>query len=401
MTTCTLSDFDVIIVGAGPVGLTLAGLLARYNTADVFSIALIDAGKSEDAISDPRVIAISQGSRMILELLAWPANAIVIERIHVSQCGSFGRTLIDRTEYGLSALGYVMHYSSIVHTLAKMVRNTPVNWFHSSLALTPIQEHDGIILPVQGTHGVYNLRTRILVSAEGSFYSHCGRKSVDNTLNFAGKKSMHNYDQTALVGMVAVSAPQLHVAWERFTPEGPVALLPMGGVHGFDYALIWCCSPAEAARRTQLREEEFLRELDLIFGGRMGYFTRIDGRVSFPLGVAITDTLVKERIAVVGNAAQTLHPVAGQGLNLGLRDAYVLAYALSRYGAMPLALAAFAQRRVLDRYSTVCITDILARFFTIDVPGLTVLRAIALTALEFVPPLKTALVRQMMFGQRR
>lgn len=216
-----------------------------------------------------------------------------------------------------------------------------------------------------------------------------------------GTQSTRDYGQTALVGTVTVSAPQPHVAWERFTPEGPIALLPMGGVRGADYALVWCCSPDEAARRAQLSDDDFLHELGSAFGGRMGRFTHIKGRASFPLGLNAVDTLVKGRAVAIGNAAQTLHPVAGQGLNLGLRDAHALADALSAEGPTPLALATFAQRRALDRRMTIGATDTLARLFTVDFAPLAIMRGLALTALEFVPPVKTALARQMMFGQRR
>ena len=384
-------DFDVTIVGAGPVGLALAGWLARRSATQGLSIALIDAREPEDASGDPRVIAVSQGSRMILEPLRWPAEATAIHRIHVSQRGHFGRTLIDRGEHGLPALGYVLRYGSIVHALAEAVRHTSVHWFRSTSAHAPTPEHDGVTLPIETAHVTRNLRTRVLVNAEGGLFH-------EQQKNISGRR---DYGQTALVGTVTVSAPQPHVAWERFTPQGPIALLPTGGVRGADYALVWCCSPEEAARRKQLPDEAFLCELGAAFGDRMGRFTQIRGRASFPLGLNALETLVKGRIVAIGNAAQTLHPVAGQGLNLGLRDAHALADALSQHGATPLALAAFAQRRALDRRLTIGATDTLARLFTIDFPPLATLRGLALTALEFVPPVKTALARQMMFGQRR
>ncbi|KAF1052760.1 MAG: 2-octaprenyl-6-methoxyphenol hydroxylase [Burkholderia gladioli] len=210
-----------------------------------------------------------------------------------------------------------------------------------------------------------------------------------------------DYAQTALVGTVSVAAPKPRVAWERFTPEGPLALLPLGGPGQADYALVWCCSPDEAARRAALPDAAFLAELGVAFGGRMGRFTQIAGRAAFPLGLAAAPKLVTGRVAIVGNAAQTLHPVAGQGLNLGLRDAHTLVDALSEHGTTPLALAAFNGRRVLDRRLTIGATDLLARLFTIESRPLAALRGAALTALEFVPPLKTVIARQMMFGQRR
>lgn len=392
-------DFDVTIVGAGPVGLALAGWLARRSATQALKIALIDAREPEDSIADPRAIAVSHGSRMILEPLRWPADATAIQRIHVSQRGHFGRTLIDHAEHGLPALGYVLRYGSIVHGLAEAVHATSVHWFRSTSASAPTQERDGVTLPIETAGVTRHLRTRILVNAEGGLFG--DQKTGKRAGSSVGEGGTRDYAQTALVGTVSVSAPQPHVAWERFTSQGPIALLPMGGVRGADYALVWCCAPDEAARRTQLSDDEFLRELGAAFGDRMGRFTRIRGRASFPLGLNAVDTLVKGRVVAIGNAAQTLHPVAGQGLNLGLRDAHALADALSAEGPTPLALATFAQRRALDRRLTIGATDTLARLFTVDFPPLATLRGLALTALEFIPPVKTALARQMIFGQRR
>jgi 2-octaprenyl-6-methoxyphenol hydroxylase len=444
-------DYDVIIVGAGPVGLALAGWLARRSATAALSVALIDSREPDDSAGDPRAIAVSQGSRTLLQTLAWPQDATPIERIHVSQRGHFGRTLIDRHDHDLPALGYVARYGAIVQSLAHAVHATPVHWLKHTHAQEPVVDHDGVTLPVQSAGVERTLRARILVNAEGGLYrAQSGRKAAraeadrdTNQDDDAGEderepsaesvsgassgrassetaaadahkdaaaeaaqkhapKRTRDYGQTALVGVVTVSAPQPHVAWERFTEEGPIALLPMGGVRGADYALVWCSAPVEAERRAQLSDADFLAELGTAFGARMGRFTQIHGRAAFPLGLNALDTLVSghSRIAAVGNAAQTLHPVAGQGLNLGLRDAHALADALAQHGATPFALADFAGRRAFDRRMTIGATDILARLFTIDFPPLATLRGLALTALEFVPPVKAALARQMMFGQR-
>jgi 2-octaprenyl-6-methoxyphenol hydroxylase len=409
------NDYDVTIVGAGPVGMALAGWLTRRSATATLRVALIDAREPEDSSGDPRAIAVSQGSRTLLEALAWPHEATAIERIHVSQRGHFGRTLIDRDDYDLPALGYVARYGAIVQSLAQAVRATPVHWMHQTEALDPLVDDNGVTLPVMRAGVEHRLRTRILVNAEGGLFrpqsDRAAHGDPDASANAAKEaaaqalgetKRTRDYGQTALVGVVTVSAPQPHVAWERFTNQGPIALLPMGGVRSADYALVWCCSPDEADRRAQLTDADFLAELDAAFGSRMGRFTRIHGRAAFPLGLQALDTLVtgRGRIAAVGNAAQTLHPVAGQGLNLGLRDAHALAEALAQHGATPLALASFARQRALDRRMTIGATDTLARLFTIDFGPLATLRGLALTALEFAPPVKTALARQMMFGQR-
>ncbi len=329
----------------------------------------------------------------MLEPLGFPSDATPIRHIHVSQRGHFGRTLIDHDEHELPALGYVVRYGSLVSALAKAVRETDVRWFTETNALAPIQDHDGVTLPLQSASGERTFRARVLVNAEGGLY-----KETDTSTEV---KNARDYGQTAIVGTVSVSAPRPNVAWERFTREGPIALLPSGGARHADYSLVWCCTPEEAARRAQLSDEAFLAELGVAFGERMGRFTHVKGRAAFPLGLNALHALVDRRTVAIGNAAQTLHPVAGQGLNLGLRDAHALCDALSVHGPSTLALAHFSQRRALDRRLTIGATDTLARIFTVDFAPLAALRGLALTALEFLPPVKTALARQMMFGQRR
>jgi len=208
---------------------------------------------------------------------------------------------------------------------------------------------------------------------------------------------VREYGQSALVANVLTSRPHRNWAFERFTPEGPLALLPRDA----GYALVWTSAPESTGLLCSLSPSAFLAHLQATFGQRAGTFDGVESRISFPLALRIAESPTVARTLLLGNAAQTLHPVAGQGLNLGLRDAHTLVDALSGHGAEPAALAAFNARRALDRRLTIGATDTLARLFTIDAGPLTALRGAALTALEFVPPLKTALARQMMFGQRR
>jgi 2-octaprenyl-6-methoxyphenol hydroxylase len=385
-------DHDIAIVGAGPVGIALAGWLARRSATSRMSIALIDARTPDAAASDPRALALSHGSRVMLQELGFPADSTPIRRIHVSQRGHFGRTLIEHDEHELPELGYVVKYGSLVGALANAVRAAKVDWLTNTSALAPLQDHEGVTLPLQSAEGERTIRVKVLVNAEGGLYQ--------NQTSGSDSRRSRDYGQTAIVGTVSVSDPRANVAWERFTPEGPIALLPCGGQHHADYALVWCSTPEEAPRRMELSDDAFLTELGHAFGTRMGSFTRIAGRAAFPLGLTALHTLIDRRTVAIGNAAQTLHPVAGQGLNLGLRDARALTDALSVDGPRPLALAHFAQRRALDRRLTIGATDTLARLFTVDFPPLAAIRGLALTALEFLPPVKTALARQMMFGQR-
>ncbi|KAG0162775.1 hypothetical protein DFQ28_000588 [Apophysomyces sp. BC1034] len=414
----TQYDYDVAIVGAGPVGLALAGWLARRGGTRALRVALIDAREPDASLDDPRALALSHGSRTLLDSIGWPADATPIERIHVSQRGCFGRTVIERDEHGVPALGYVVRYGSLVHALSAAVRASGCDWISSSIARAPRQDEHGVSLPIEavstqsgaqpstqsGARSGANpadaasqrtLRTRMVINAEGGLYHEAAQTRL------AAQPTRRDYRQSALVALVSVSAPQPRVAWERFTGEGPLALLPLGGPRQADYSLVWCCDPDQAARRMQLPDAQWLAELQWAFGSRMGRFERVGARAAFPLGLNALSTLTDRHIASIGNAAQTLHPVAGQGLNLGLRDAHALLDALAHHGPRPAALRAFAARRAFDRRVTISTTDMLARAFTVDFMPLAALRGLALSALDFVPPAKTALARQMIFGQRR
>ncbi|CBW76039.1 2-polyprenyl-6-methoxyphenol hydroxylase (EC 1.14.13.-) [Mycetohabitans rhizoxinica HKI 454] len=402
-------DYDVAIVGAGPAGLALAGWLARRGGTRALRVALIDAREPDASLDDPRALALSHGSRMLLEPLGWPLDATPIERIHVSQRGYLGRAVIERDEHGVPALGYVVRYGALVHALATAVRDTGCDWISSSVARAPRQDEHGVWLPIEpvGAPSVPDgdasaaapqrvVHARLVVNAEGGVYHEAASPRLA-----AGQHAQRDYRQTALVAVVSVSAPQPRVAWERFTREGPLALLPLGGPRQADYALVWCCDPAQAARRMALSDAQWLDELQWAFGDRMGRFEQVGARAAFPLGLHALTALTDRRIASIGNAAQTLHPVAGQGLNLGLRDAHALLDALAHHGPEPAALRAFTARRALDRRVTIAATDVLARAFTVDFAPLAALRGLALGALDLIPPVKTALARQMMFGQRR
>lgn len=420
-----LMTVDLAIVGAGPVGLALAGWLAQRSSTRALTVALIDARDASapaagQVLADPRAIAVSHGSRMLLEPLAWPADTATgmethcgtIEQIHISQQGHFGRALIDHREHGLPALGYVVRYSRLVEQLAAAVKATPAHWLTYTAALAPVQDADGVTLPLSDAQGLMHLRARLVIHAEGGLYQAQPPLTGESTSNPPGTMTgqadarparsirSRDYRQTAIVGIVRVESPRPTVAWERFTPEGPLALLPMGGAR-HELSLVWCGNPAASQARMALSEPDFLEALQQAFGTRLGRFTQVSGRTTFALGLNALQQLVDGRTAAIGNAAQTLHPVAGQGLNLGLRDAYALVDALAQHGATPEALRDFAARRAGDRRLTIASTDTLARVFTADFAPLAALRGLALTALDFVPPAKTWLARQMMFGQRR
>jgi len=217
------------------------------------------------------------------------------------------------------------------------------------------------------------------------------------------KRKVHEYQQHALVAHVETELPHDGVAYERFTPNGPVALLPWGLDHdSHGYALVWTASPERAAALCELQEQEFLSRLHEHFGDRLGRFVKVTGRSVFPLKMAWVRPVTAKRIAVIGNAAQTLHPVAGQGFNLGVRDAWSLAQTIldaprERLGEAASSTAYTAKRR-FDILGGSLMTDILVEAFSNDRPLLGSARGAALALLDLAPPLKTLFARKMMFG---
>ncbi|SPA48092.1 UbiH/UbiF/VisC/COQ6 family ubiquinone biosynthesis hydroxylase [Cupriavidus taiwanensis] len=400
---------DIAIVGGGPVGLALACQLLRTTG---WRLVLADAATPARAARDPRAIALSHGSRQLLEQIgAWPVPGSPIEHIHVSQRGRFGHVRLHHDDYGVPALGYVVRYGELCNVLERAlaqasqaagegqlrrVFETRIERIEQDPVPRAADVADAGIVHLEGTgHDGQAARfaARLAVQAEGGLFheqaAHQGR----------GART-RDYRQTAVIAHVACSRPQPGWAWERFTEEGPLALLPHEEHGTPGYALVWCCPPEQAARRIALPEAQFAAELGQAFGDRMGQFTLAGKRHAFPLGLNAAPVTVNGRVVAVGNAAQTLHPVAGQGLNLGLRDAFALADSL-RGACSPQALQAFAARHRLDRAVTIGVTDLLPRVFGVAYPLAAHARGASLAALACLPPLRHALARHMMFGMRR
>jgi 2-octaprenyl-6-methoxyphenol hydroxylase len=372
---------DIAIVGGGPVGLSLAAMLVLRGV-DPGKVALVDAKAPDKASADPRSIALSYGSRELLsQVMAWPTAATPIKQIHVSRRGSFGRTLINSEDYSLPALGYVCRYGDLVQALdtrlpagLKLLRPVTV------LKMQALDDH--VVLDLSGGR---TLSASVVVQAEGGVFG-----------EQAAKTHQYDYAQLAITATVHADAPPPGVAFERFTSEGPLALLPQAGA----YSMVWCVSPASAERLLVMSDTDFLRELQIMFGQRVGKFTKLSVRHHYPLGLN-ANPAVQARCIAIGNAAQTLHPVAGQGLNLGLRDAATLAAMLAREQSAT-TLAAFERQRRSDRTTTVRITDLMARVFTSgsDRAASQRLLGLSLGVLDFLPPAKRALAEQMMYGWR-
>ncbi len=370
---------EIAICGAGPAGMALAALLVKRGMAGE-RIVLVDAKSLEAASADPRSLALSWGSRQLLEQVgAWPVPATEIHEIHVSRKGQFGRSMITRDEQNVPALGYVTRYGDVVKVLAGVCERLGVRSLRPA-RVTRIDEAPEQVHLLLADGGSVN--AAIVVQAEGGLFGEQADKAVKR-----------DYGQTAIIAQVSTGAPVAHRAYERFTSEGPLALLPQDDA----YALVWCVRPQTAESLLAMDDAAFLQKLGETFGERLGRFTGATQRLAFPLGLN-AGMPGSARIAAIGNAAQTLHPVAGQGLNLGLRDAAVLARLLAQ-DATPDMLSQYAALRRQDRDVTVKLTDTMARIFANDSP-VQALLGVSLAAIDVIAPARSLLAELMMYGRR-
>jgi 2-octaprenyl-6-methoxyphenol hydroxylase len=389
--------YSVAICGAGPVGQTLALLLQRAGLA-AEKILLIDAKTHQQAQHDARSIALSYGSRQILQSVgAWSTHVTPIRQIHVSRRGHFGRCLIDAETYQLPALGYVARYGNIIAPLQAQVVQAAIAQQRPLLIQQVLEHADGVELHA-ASGGVFS--AEIVVQAEGGLFTQ------EQTQNIGHKNQQKNYRQSAIVTQITSAKGAGSCAFERFTDQGPLALLPQDD----GYALVWCVHTDHVDQLMDLSDAGFLSALQQTFGDRLGQFTSTGKRHRFPLGLQIQeDDALDSRLVKIGNAAQILHPVAGQGLNLGLRDALTLSKNLAglvQASATPhtiqLALQQFRRQRQSDRSGTIKLTDYLARRFiqngkfslSQNMLGL------GIGALDLLAPAKQALAEQMIFGRR-
>jgi 2-octaprenyl-6-methoxyphenol hydroxylase len=388
------ADYDIAILGAGPVGQALALLLARL-VRDPARIALLagDAGAGRPGAAqpapadDPRIIAINHGSRVLLESLqAWPARSAAISRIHVSQRGRLGRTVIASEDFGVPALGNTVSYADLHARLHERVAASGVALLSGPPAAVDAQDADA----VRVRQGGAALSCAVAVRCDGA----------------GGQDVQRDYGQHAVLTRASATLARPGWAWERFTREGPLALLPHPQMNG-DYAVVWCCEPSHAAAMAQAGDDAFSTALTAAFGTRLGRLRSTAPRLVFPLHLKARHAQAQGRIATIGNAAQTLHPVAGQGLNLGLRDAAQLAQALGPWlaaagqdGSPAALLADFARARLPDRLITAGITDLMPRAFATGFAPIEHACGLALLGLDLSSSMRSPLARHFLQGLR-
>jgi 2-octaprenyl-6-methoxyphenol hydroxylase len=380
---------DVAIIGGGMVGASLALALADSG----LSLLLVE-GTAPDSQAQPsfddRTTALGNASRRIFQALeVWPAiapQAAAIRTIHVSEAGRFGVARLRAQEQGIEAFGYVVTNRVIgaalwgkLSTLASVTLRVPAR--PEAVQIAP----EGVRLSIASAAGREEFAARLVVAADGAHSSVRAAAGID--------ADIEDYDQIAIVTHVMTDRLQDATAYERFTPSGPLAVLPLydGG-----YGVVWTARPQRASALLSLGDEDFLRELQERFGWRAGRFIRAGRRASYPLQLSRAAVTVATRTVLIGNAAQALHPVAGQGFNLGLRDAAMLAEVLAKEpgdAGSPALLRRFSEWRAADRAGVVGFTDSLVKLFGDSRPGIGALRNLGLLLFDLTPPAKSALAR--------
>ncbi|MCU0760418.1 MAG: 2-octaprenyl-6-methoxyphenyl hydroxylase [Steroidobacteraceae bacterium] len=388
--TTTAAEVDVAIVGGGLVGASLAVALGPLG----LRVALVE-GVAPEAASQPsfddRTTALGNGTRRVFESLGlWATlapQAAPIRRIHVSDAGRFGFARLEAAEHGIEAFGYVITNRVIGAALRERLATLPQLELRMPARVAAVETSgDASMLAVEPGRA---LRARLVVAADGAH-------SLVRSASGLGAR-VEDYGQVALVAHVRAAQPGDGTAYERFTPDGPIAVLPL---HDGALGVVWTLAPAEADRVMALDDRSYLAALQQAVSWRAGRFLQVGRRNAYPLRLTRALETVAPRTVLVGNAAQGLHPVAGQGFNLGLRDAATLADVLAEHlgrGARdcgaPEVLQEFAARRRSDRDGVTRFTDGLVKLFGDGRPGFGVARDLGLLLFDLSPTAKAALSR--------
>jgi 2-octaprenyl-6-methoxyphenol hydroxylase len=391
----TRERFDIVIVGGGLVGATLARALAPLG----LRLAVIEAvplGAAQQPSYDDRATALAWGSRQILAGIGlWDAlapDANPIRHIHISDRGRFGHAELHAAEHGVDALGYVALNRGLGAALhAALEAQADCRFLCPARLEAVASDADGVTCQVRIGDAVQTIEARLLVAADGA------RSGVRELLGIGART--WDYGQTAIITNVTPSLPHQDWAWERFTDSGPIALLPLTDQR---CAVVWTVATERAPEVLALDDAAFLARFTERFGDRLGGFTRVGRRVHHPLAMVRAEDQVATRAVIVGNAAHSLHPIAGQGFNLSLRDiaalAEVIADAVAAGGDPGDAalLARYQAWRAGDQRETMLFTDGLTRVFGNPLGSVALARNLGLLAFDLLPPVKQLLARHTM-----
>jgi 2-octaprenyl-6-methoxyphenol hydroxylase len=394
-------SFDVAIVGGGMVGATLGVALASLK----LRVAIIEAIPHNAAAQpsfDERTTALSNGSQRILQTLGvWPALSALatpIAKIHISDQGRFGFARIDAAEQGLSAMGYVVPNRDLGNALwSRLPKSAGLEVFCPAEVSRVTAHEQSVTVEITHKGARTTIDAKLIVAADGAQSAVRGAFGVD--------AQVRDYEQTAIITTVLPQRFHDNVAYERFTQSGPLALLPLDGGR----CTLVLTQPKDAAQSVMAwSDQEFLAELQRRFGFRLGRFLKVGRRVQYPLFLTRATRTSSGRCVIIGNAAQALHPVAGMGFNLGLRDVASLAELIAERSQQQDAdpgsaelLAEYDAWRAADRGSVIAFTDGLIRLFSNPLGSVRWLRNLGLLAFDLLPPAKAALSRLSTGGSGR
>ena len=379
----------IVIVGGGPVGRVLALALQQQGIA----FTMLEARAKGASHQDTRALALSYGSRLILEKLgvwdAVAAKATAINTIHISQRGGLGRTKLNAADHNMPAIGYVLPYGALTQALDAVFDTTNILYEAEATAIKTLKDVSEVTFTLNNQS--QTLQSSLLIMADGG-------RSLGEIEGI--KKETKEYGHNALVSKVTADLPHNHIAYERFTPTGPMALLPNGEA---GFSLVWTGEKASIDVLLQLDDATFLAHLHAAFGDRVGQFLSVEKRISFPLKLSTLKPSTAPHLAVIGNAAQTMHPVAGQGFNVGMRDAWALADLIVNTPPEDLGdaqlLASYNKLRQRDTRGGILFTDLLVNVFSNDMIALGAMRGVGLGLLELIKPAKKMLISKMSFGK--
>ncbi len=406
MALCSSQYYDLVIVGAGMVGASLACILDKSGQDRPMSILLVestvidlDAPAAQPSF-DARSTVLSHGTVDYLrELGLWTelkCDAEAIKKIHVSDQGKFGAVRMDNVELGVDALGYVMENRLLGKMFNKSLAAIGSLEICSGVGVSNIKpEPSGMKVTLDDGSQQCILTTALVVMAEGGRSGLCEKLGIH--------RSRESYQQEAVIANVAFTSPHKNVAYERFTPHGPLALLPLPD-HDSQHraALVWTRNTDEVSKTLALSDNDFLQQLNEEFGSRLGRFTRVGQRSSYPLSLIQAQEQVRPGLVLLGNVAHSLHPVAGQGFNLAFRDtahlAAILLEAVSKGAALGdvALLHRYQNETGSDQHMTAMFSHYMTRLFSSNNIAAVWVRKFGLFSIDLVMPVRKAFARRAM-----
>ncbi|NQV71178.1 MAG: 2-octaprenyl-6-methoxyphenyl hydroxylase [Pseudohongiella sp.] len=398
-------NYDLVVVGGGMVGASFACAIDHAIDKENFSILVVEAIAASSSISeqlsfDARSTALSFGSSRIFDNMGlWEQLADVvtaIKEIHVSDRGRLGSSHLHHAEHGVDALGYVIENKAL-----GVVLNSAMESSHSIQLLCPASiltikpDAAGMALQIESGSESYSVNASLVVLADGGKSPICSQLGIDRTVE--------QYSQHALIANIAFEKPHNNIAFERFTDTGPLAVLPLESIDQCNRgSLVWTLTTEQSAEFAAMSEDELLPRLQQRFGNRLGRLQQLGERFIYPLSLSVAKEQIRPGLVLLGNVAHTLHPVAGQGLNLALRDTQVLVSVLQKafsqarsLGEMSV-LQEYLEQQEMDQAQTINFTHYITQLFSSNSTAKTWLRKFGLLSIDLIPSIRKSFAERAM-----